>query len=26
VKAISSCTLSMLRGEGKGPSAGRKRG
>jgi hypothetical protein len=26
VKAISSCTLAMLRGEGKGPSAGRKRG
>ncbi|RRF96631.1 MAG: hypothetical protein DUD39_15320, partial [Coriobacteriaceae bacterium] len=26
VKAISSYTLSMLRGEGKGPSAGRKRG
>ncbi|WP_130810295.1 hypothetical protein [Olsenella sp. Marseille-P4559] len=26
VRAISSCTLPMLRGEGKGPSAGRKRG
>lgn len=26
VKAISSCTLSMLRGEGKGPSAAGKRG
>ncbi|RRF97701.1 MAG: hypothetical protein DUD39_13555 [Coriobacteriaceae bacterium] len=25
VKVISSCTLAMLRGEGKGPSAGRKR-
>jgi transposase len=26
VRAISSCTLSMLRGEGRGPSAARKRG